>query len=87
VSIKRKLIYGVSVDHSLGKLTYQVYVFFTSEAAENWLKSKKNFFETREILKDRRKAVRFIGNIIVDEAEPKVFRNEEKYGCNKEING
>lgn len=80
MSIKRKLIYGVSVDNSFAQLRYQVYVFFTPEAAENWLKSKKEFFETREILKDRRKAVRFIGNIIVDEAEPEVYRNEEKYG-------
>lgn len=87
MSIKRKLIYGVSVEHSLVKLKYQVYVFFTHEAAENWLKSKKNFFETREILKDRRKAVRFIGNIIVGEAEPNVYRNEEKYVCNKELKG
>ena len=80
MAIKRKLIYGVSVDNSFGQLRYQVYVFFTPESAENWVKSKKNFFETREILRDRRKAVRFIGNIIVEEAEPQVYSNEEKYG-------
>ena len=81
----RKLFYGLWIRQGFVKWEQRLYVFETEEAAKNWLSIEDPgyLFITREILKNRRRAVKLIGRYNVEEAECYSKLNEEIYGGNK----